>query len=263
MRNPFPLLAVACLAGPALVSAETAYALDSRVNLLRFDTNTPGFVDSSRTIRGLQPGESILGIDFRPANGQLFGLGSTSRLYVIDPATAVATAVGTGPFTPRLDGTEFGFDFNPTVDRIRVVSDRGQNLRLNPDTGGVAATDMTLRYANGRPPRIVASGYTNSVRGATTTMLFGVDSDTRNLVLQNPPNDGVLNVVGMLNVDMSDLTAFDISPTTGMAFLATRVRGSNASVIYMVNLTTASVLLTGIVEGNDQISGLALPAPAQ
>lgn len=65
--------------------------------LLRFDTATPSFLDDTKVIRGLQPGETIYGIDFRPANNQLFGLGSTSRIYTIDPATGRATAVGSGP----------------------------------------------------------------------------------------------------------------------------------------------------------------------
>ena len=56
---------------------------------------------------------------------------------------------GAPAFTPALSGTAFGFDFNPTVDRIRVVSDTGQNLRLNPDTGAVAAVDGALNQ--GRP----------------------------------------------------------------------------------------------------------------
>jgi hypothetical protein len=43
-------------------------------------------------------------------------------------------------FMPVLAGTSFGFDFNPTVDRIRLVSDSGQNLRLNPNSGAGATT---------------------------------------------------------------------------------------------------------------------------
>lgn len=259
IRSIFGFLAGVCLLGAPALQAETAYAVNGRSMLVRFDTGSPGVIDATTLIKGLQPGEGILGIDFRPANGQLIGLGSTSRLYRIDPMSGAATAIGTGPFTPALEGTEFGFDFNPTVDRIRVVSDRGQNLRLNPDTGAAAAVDGRLRYAmDPRQARIVGSGYTNSVAGATTTMLYGIDSDVRMLVLQNPPNDGVLNPVGMLNIDTSDLVGFDISPSSGMAYLVTRVRGTAASVIYQINLTTAAASLNGLIEGLDQISGFAI-----
>jgi hypothetical protein len=241
------------------VRAETAYALDSRNILIRFDTATPGFTDDSKVIRGLQPGESILGIDFRPANGQLYGLGSTSRLYRIDPATGAATAVAAAPFTPALDGTEFGFDFNPTVDRIRVVSNTGQNLRLHPDTGAVAAVDMRINSDNMANYRVVGSAYTNSVAGATTTTLYNIDAELRALVTQVPPNDGRLNMVGMLNIDMSEVAGFDISPRTGIAYIAARVRGVAASVFYEVELATGTARLLGLFDRADQIGGLAIP----
>ena len=104
---------------------------------------------------------------------------------------------------PPLAGASFGFDFNPTVDRIRLTSDARQNLRLNPDTGATAAVDGALTYAAGDPgaastPRIVGSAYTNSVAGATTTQLFDLDAGRDALVLQNPPNNGTLVTVGSL-----------------------------------------------------------------
>lgn len=252
-------LAAALTLPTASLHAETAYALDSRNLLLRFDTNTPGFTDSTQVIRGLQPGESILGIDFRPANGMLYGLGSTSRLYTIDIATGMARPVAAAPFTPALEGTEFGFDFNPTVDRIRLVSNTGQNLRLHPDTGLVAAVDARLNRPGSDRLVIVGAAYTNSVPGATSTTLYTIDAETRALQTQVPPNDGTQNRVGMTNIDMSELAGFDISPTTGIAYIATRVRGSNASALYQVSLTNADTTLIGVFDRADQVSGLALP----
>ncbi len=250
---------LALLGFSAISFAETAWVLESRTVLARIDTVAPDRIEEMKVLRGLQPGEGLLGIDFRPANGRLYGLGSTSRVYVIDTATGMATAVGGAPFTPALDGTEFGFDFNPTVDRIRVVSNSGQNLRLHPDTGAVAATDIRLNYEDGQRTMIVASAYTNSVAGATTTTLYGIDSDLRMLVTQVPPNDGKLNRVGMLNVDMSDLGGFDISPRTGTAFLACRLRGANASALFRVDLSNAAVTFMGYIGAFDQISGIAIP----
>jgi hypothetical protein len=252
------LSAVATLAPPRS-TAETAYALDARCLLLKFDTNSPGFIESTQVIRGLAPGEKLLGIDFRPANGVLYGLGSSSRLYTIDVTTGMARPVGQGPFTPALEGVEFGFDFNPTVDRIRIVSNTGQNLRAHPDTGAIVAVDLPLNMDGNARPAVVGAAYTNSVPGATSTTLYTIDAETRDLQTQIPPNDGRQNRVGMLNIDMSDLAGFDISPTTGMAYIASRVRGANASVLYQVNLMNASSLLLGIFDKADQISGLALP----
>ncbi len=259
--HTLPLLALTAVAAlaPVPLAAETAYALDSRCLLLKFDTNSPGFIESTQVIRGLAPGEKVLGIDFRPANGMLYGLGSTSRLYTIDVATGMARAIGEQPFTPALDGVEFGFDFNPTVDRIRIVSNTGQNLRAHPDTGAIVAVDLSLNIEGDHPPAIVGAAYTNSVAGATATTLYTIDAETRALQTQIPPNDGRQNRVGMLNIDMSDLAGFDISPTTGMAYVASRVRGTNASVLYQVNLMNATSLLLGIFDKSDQVSGLALP----
>lgn len=261
ISHTLPLLALsaAALLAPAPLAAETAYALDSRCLLLKFDTNSPGFIESTQVIRGLAPGERLLGIDFRPANGVLYGLSSASRLYTIDAATALARPVGDRAFTPALEGSEFGFDFNPTVDRIRIVSNTGQNLRAHPDTGAIVAVDLPLNIAGDSRPAVVAAAYTNSVPGATSTTLYSIDAETRDLQTQIPPNDGRQNRVGMLNIDLSDLAGFDISPTTGMAYVAARVRGANASVLYQVNLMNASALLLGIFDRADQISGLALP----
>lgn len=248
-----------CLLTPVAAWAETAYAVDSRSILVSFDTNVPGFVTSVNLIRGLQPGEGILGIDFRPANKKLYGLGSSNRLYVIDTATGAATAVGNGPFTPALEGSEFGFDFNPTVDRIRVVSNRGQNLRLHPDTGMVAATDARLNYSDGTVPNVVASAYTNSVAGATSTVLYNIDSKRLALVTQAPPNDGVLNVVGALvNFDTSELAGFDISPNTNQAFAVMRQAGSNKCMLHGIHLSTGDHFPIGSVTAFEQMSGFAI-----
>jgi hypothetical protein len=252
-------LLAACLLAPAASFGETAFAVDSRAILISFDTAVPGFVQTVNLIRGLQPGEGILAIDFRPANKRLYGLGSSSRVYVIDTETGMATAVGSGPFTPALEGTEFGFDFNPTVDRIRVVSNRGQNLRLHPDTGVVAAVDRPVNYADGTAPNIVGSAYTNSVAGATTTTLYNIDSKRLALVTQVPPNDGVLNVVGpLVNFDTSELHGFDISPNTNRAWAAMRLAGSNRSMLFEIHLPTGDHNPIGVIAVFEQISGLAI-----
>jgi hypothetical protein len=206
----------------------------------------------SIAITGLQAGESILAIDLRPATGQLYALGSTSRLYTINPVTGVATQVGSGPFTPALSGTSFGFDFNPVVDRIRVVSDADQNFRLNPDTGAVVATDTNLAYATGDPnqgvnPNVVALAYTNNFSGAASTTLFGIDSNLDiALLLGSPggtpisPNSGQLisalplATPGPVLVDTTSLVGFDFSGLTGTAYLSLTPPTGAASSLYTV-----------------------------
>jgi hypothetical protein len=156
----------------------------------------------------------LVGIDFRPLTGHLYGVGSTSQVYVIDRTSGFATPIG-APFTPALDGTEFGVDFNPQADRIRIVSNTGQNLRINPDTG-VAIKDTALAFAAtdanaNQTPQVVGAAYANNVARATSTVLYDIDAGLDIVVRQAPPNDGTLHTVGALGVDTGDLVGFDIA----------------------------------------------------
>jgi len=167
-------------------ASANAYAVTSSNQLVRFNTASPGTTTAIGPITNLQAGENIVGIDSRPATGELYALGSTSRLYVINRTTAAATLVAS--LSTPLSGTVFGVDFNPVVDRLRIVSDTGQNLRVNP-TNGVAIVDGTL---NGGPAGVDAAAYSNSFSGATTTTLFDISAATDTLYTQNPPNAGTL-----------------------------------------------------------------------
>lgn len=199
-----------------------AFGVDTSNLLVSFVPNAAGVgtVTTIGAISGLAAGDSIVGIDFRPANGTLYGLGSQSRLYTIDTTTAVATQVG-GVFSTLLSGTAFGFDFNPVPDRIRVVSDADQNLRLNPDDGTVAGVDTPITPAGD----IVAAAYTSNFAGATSTTLFGIDT-TSNLLVRigsiggspESPNTGAVQPVGGLEVDPSSTNAgFDIVGGAGVS----------------------------------------------
>jgi hypothetical protein len=257
-----PLVGLALLAlGATNTHAEDVWALTTTNVLVRFDSATPGTILSTVPVAGLQSGENLLGIDFRPATGQLYGLGSTSRLYAINPTTGVANALAS-PFSPLLSGTDFGFDFNPTVDRIRVVSDADQNLRLNPDTGTMTVTDTPLAYTPGDDnaganPNVVGAAYTNNVAGGSTTTLYGIDSSLDVLVTHTNPNAGILATVGPLGIDTSSLSGFDISATTGVAYAALTVGGTSR--LYTINLATGAATLVGTIGGGAQIRGLALP----
>ena len=213
-----------------------------------------------RPVLGLPFGEVLIGIDVRPATGELYALGAQSRLYSVDARTGFASPIGAG-FTPALSGAHFGFDFNPTVDRIRVVSDTGQNLRLHPTTGLVVAMDGGLAFAPGDVnagaiPSIGGAGYTNSMAGATTTVLYDVDAAADVLVTQIPPNSGVLNTVGALGIDVSSAHGFDVAADTGFAFGAFSVQGGPPA-LYRVTLATGSAVSLGGL-GVPAVMGLAL-----
>lgn len=217
----------------AIPTEAVAYAIDNSNMLQIFNLNNP--VPVSKAVTGLQTGENILGIDFRPANGQLYALGSSSRIYTINLGTGVASMVGSAPFSTLLVGTDFGFDFNPTVDRIRVVSNTGQNLRLNPNDGTIAATDLVL---NPGSPMISAAAYTNNVAGATATTLFVIDHNTDKLYQQNPPNNGTLVETGSLGINITNTNGFDIGSMSQKAYLMATVGSSTK--IYTINTTTGA-----------------------
>ncbi len=251
--------------GPAV--AEVIYAVTTANSLIRFDSSSPGTILTIGAITGLQGGETILGIDFRPASRQLFGLGSTSRLYTINVTTGAATVVGT-QFTTLLNGTAFGWDFNPTVDRLRVTSQADQNMRLNPNNAAIAGIDSTLAYAAldanaGANPNIVGNAYTNNFVGATTTTLYDIDSNLDILTTQNPPNNGTLNTVGPLGFNTSDLVGFDISRASSIAFASLTAPAAATSSLFTINLTTGAATLVGTIGGGVTIQGIAVAPVAQ
>ena len=247
------------IAGEA--SALVVYGLTDANSLVRFDSASPGTVNSTVAVTGLTAGAALLGIDFRPANGQLYGVSSDSRLYTINLSSGVATAIGSaGAFT--LNGTSFGYDFNPVPDRIRVTSDADQNLRLHPITGALAGTDTLLAYASGdinagTNPNIVGSAYTNSFSGTPTTTLFGIDSALDILVTQFPPNGGKLNTVGSLGFDTSDQVGFDIFFFGNQAFASLSADGGSSS-FYSINLATGAATAIGAIGSGLQISDIAI-----
>lgn len=275
------ILGTPSLATLTIVDNETPpvslLGLTNNNKLVRFDAANPGTILNTVTVTGLQAGETLRGIDYRPATGELYGLGSTSRIYTINTVSGAATQIGPGAFTPALSGATFGIDFNPTVDRIRVVSDADQNLRLNPINGAVAGTDTNLAYAAGDPnvganPNVVASGYTNNFVGSTATTLYGIDSNLDILVRQGgiggppSPNGGQLFTLAPLGFDVQDLMGFDIVALGNQAFAAMTLVGESAARLFTINLNPATTgtpvaAAIGAIGGPDAIIGLAVVLP--
>ena len=274
MRHRFSKIAAvsALLALPAISNAEEIWVVTWGNYLLNFDSATPA-TTTTRLITGLvAPGEQIVGIDFRPAPplGRLYALSNTGQLYRLDtPASGVATPVGPGGIA--LSGTENGFDFNPVVDRIRVIGDADQNLRLHPDLGTLVATDTPLAYAAadvnaGANPAATGGAYINNFSGTASTLLYDIDSDLDILVTQNPPNNGTLNTVGPLGVNVSAINGFDVSGQTGIAYAAFN-NGAAPSTLYTIHLGTGAATPVGIIGCNEPVRGLSvnnnLPTPTK
>ena len=264
-----PIRAAACLALAAFAAgahAATVYSLaNNGTSLIRFDSTTPGAVTTVGAITGAAT--SLNGLDFRPANGLLYGVQqSNSGIYTVDTATGATTFVSTS--TTAINSPLTGIDFNPVPDRLRVVNDADQNLRINVATGA-ATVDGTLAYAAGDPnaganPNIIDAAYTNSRLGsaALSTQLFYIDYVLDTLVRTTNPNGGVLSTVGALGVNTSRFTGFDIfldrsGANTGFASL--QVGGIDN--FYTINLLTGAATLVGNL-GAQNLFGLAVvPVP--
>ena len=207
-----------------------AYNLTNN-HIVSVDASSPGILRTDVALTGLLAGERLEGIDFRPATGQLFALGildggpanDEGRLYTINTTTGVATLVGAGAFSTTLaEDASYGFDFNPTVDRIRIVNSSNDNLRANPNTGTLAGTDTSLTFTAPATGPLVAVAYDRNFAGATATTLFGIDAGSNRLVRQGgvdgvpSPNGGVVTSIGALGVTVSsNKVGFDIRPGTG------------------------------------------------
>jgi uncharacterized protein DUF4394 len=210
----------------ALIGEDILATIDSRTvrttNLVKID--------------GVGP---ILGIDVRPADGRLYALATDGSIAIIDPLTGKAAAKSKLDRLPLAD-VQVAVDFNPVADKLRIIGADGTNLRADVDSGKVTE-DQPLKFAAtdsaaGRPPIIVAGAYSNSIKGAKETTLYDIDASVGALFRQAPPNDGVLNTIGMLGVTV-DRIGFDI--VTDGAGANTGMLVANGK-LYVVDLTTGS-----------------------
>jgi hypothetical protein len=245
--------------------ARTFYATTSQNLLVQFDERRPDRLLDAQSILGLGSA-TLVGLDFRPATGDLYGVGSNSAVYRINPTTGIAVPENANPdgtpipFTPALMGTKFGFDFNPTVDKIRVTSDVGENLRLNVDEGTLLSKDGNL---NPGMPQVVGSAYTNSsfapfANRPTATTLYALDAATSQLFVQNPPNAGTLTNGQDVGFKVGLDVGFDIAGADNVGYVANRRPGARGSTLYRVNvLTGRSKSLGTIANGRRVITGLA------
>jgi hypothetical protein len=205
---------------------------------------------------------TLKGIDFRPATGDLYGLGSDKVVYRVIPSTAIAVAEGPAfETTPSaLVGDRIGFDFNPTVDKIRVTSDADDNLRVDPDPGTLLANDVDLNPAG---VTVVGSAYTNSsfsaARPATTALYaYDVAASPDQVLLQTPPNSGTLTMPRSVGIDLGADVGFDIAGQDNGAYVAGTPEGRDGARLYRVDVLTGKTRSLGrIGDGAVTITGLA------
>ena len=237
--------------------------------LVRFRSDSPRRARDIGAVSGLAGTDTgIVGIDFRVQDGKLYGVGNGGGVYTIDTRTARAQLVNN--LSVPLSGTTFGVDFNPAADRLRIISDTGQNLAHNVNAGGVTLANGTLTYT--APPAapvpavgVTGAAYTNNdvpPNGIpTATTLFDIDTTMDQIVIQSPPGNGVLAATGKLGFDAGPSAGFDIYSqlvrgvtVANRAFATLSVNGKYA--FYSVNLTTGRAVLIGGFD--DQVVDIAV-----
>jgi len=184
------------------------YGISAVNELVVFTSGPPATEISSFPLKGLASGDTMLAIDFRPKTKQLYGVSSNSLIYLIDRNTGFAAPVSQIAFNPPINGNMVGFDFNPMDDRIRLVTDNDQNLRISPTSGQVVGVDKSI---NPEACSINSIAYSLSPTGGLTSggvTLNDIDMATGNLYRQNH-NFGTLTFVGSLGVTVLSEGGFD------------------------------------------------------
>ncbi|KAA0940210.1 DUF4394 domain-containing protein, partial [Streptomyces apricus] len=235
-----------------------AYGLAGDGTLLStFWTDNPRVLNWVLVIDGLVGDTKLIGIDFRVQNGLLYGVGDKGGIYTIKmppalPDTVVASKVS--QLQTSLYGTTFDIDFNPAADRLRVISNYGQNLRhnLNDHT---TATDSMLNIppATTAAQGVTAAGYTNNdLVGSTATTLFDIDTFNDQVVIQSPPNAGSLVTTGLLGFDAGLDAGLDVYSTLSNG--KTVANDAFASLL-PYNATRASFYSVNVLTGEPTVIG--------
>ena len=264
-------LALPAPGAAAVGSGTTLYGLTTTNRIVTLNTASPVIATNDVAVTGLSPGEQLIGLDRRPKTGALYGvgrLGTAGRLFTVDPSTGIATLVAnlvTSGAPTVLTASEYGFDFNPVADALRIVGDNGQDLRVLPSdrAAGVAGTtfvDGTLNVAGATATGISGAAYTNNVAtpvGGTT--LYDIDTRRDVLVKQDPPNTGALVTVGSLGFPAGSVAGFDIVTTNGVetGFAALTVPGRPITLLASVNLATGQATVTSAAAYPYVLRGLA------
>ena len=216
-------------------------------------------------VRPFSAGEALIGIDFRPSDGQLYALSDTGNLYQVDVTPpGRGNVVLVSAVNPRFAG---GFqslmDFNPVIDALRVIGSDDSNYAVLNNAGNLNQTVLqaSISYAAGdvnagANPNLVGGAYTNNLVGAKTTLFYGIDFDKDILVTIAPGANGSSATGGGQLTTIGRLLRFDgnpinITPTADVD-IYTDANGVN-TLIGVTGRTLFTLDLATVVPGQDVI----------
>ncbi|MFD5692213.1 DUF4394 domain-containing protein [Streptomyces rubiginosohelvolus] len=201
-------------------------------------------------MRGLEKDTKLVGMDFRVQNSKLYGVGDKGGSYPRNTRNAKAATFSQLTVVPA--GKFFGVDFNPTANRLRGISDTGQNLRHDiDDPAAPRTTTVKTPLTNPTMPPSTGMGVTgaaytnNDLNAETATSLCDIDTTNDRVSFQSPADSGTLAPTGNLGVDAGQNAGFDLyfshRGQSNHGFAALSVNG--AYQLYQVDV------LTGRAEG--------------
>lgn len=239
--------------GSSFAKAGTAIGLstDGR-SLSVFSLALPALALPLGRISGLSGDSRLVGIDYRVQNNTVYGVGDRGGVYTFGLRKTKATKVS--QLTVALAGKDFGVDFNPAADRLRVISDTGQNLRHNVNAGGVTLVDVPLTLNGASATGVTAAAYINNdLAASTATVLYDIDTRNDTLVEQTPANDGTLKTLGALRTPAGAVAGFDILTTVDKAgvaignagFVTLRSSTAKNSTLYKIDLASGKLQTVG------------------
>jgi hypothetical protein len=226
----------AVVAAPAALAAGGVEAIglaEQGSQIVSFRTSAPDEVKEIGTVRGLDGG-TLIGIDFRPEDHRLYGVSNGGGIYTIDTSTAKATEVG--KLSVAVHGRYWDIDFTPSGDALRIVTDRGQNLRqaFGPDgPTGPTVEDPSLSRGH-----IAALGYTGSGRA------LGIDS-ANDQVVQVDGGTGKVTGLGAKNAFPEISTASNGLDVVGTDAFAT-VNLDHRHTLFSVDTRSGAVTEMGV-----------------
>jgi hypothetical protein len=261
------------LSGPAAAATSSTGELGLSLglssngkNLTVFDPTSGKRIKVLGQAKGLSIDTRLIGIDSRPADNKFYGVGNSGGIYRINAGNGNVSKIS--QLSVPLQGANFGVDFNPAADRLRIVSDTGQNLRHDvSQAAAVTAVDDALNYEGTTATGVTAAAYTNTDNDARTgTTLFDLDMTRDQLVQQVPANSGDLSVVGSFGPRQGPVAGFDIVSTVtndravkNYGYASIRPTRGGLATLYRVSLLSGR--FTKIAKFNKDIADIAIRQP--
>lgn len=268
MRGFLVFSAVLVALAPINAHAITVWAINQFNTLMSFDSANPSVILTARPMNNVT---NAVAIDFRPADGLLYVMNADGRLFKINPNGVQSDnnfAVEPAGTVTNLNGTSFGFDFDPVADRLRITSDT--DINLSHQIGGTTAVQTPLSALFGNPC-IVGSAYSNNFAGAASTTLYNInafDNNITRLTTQTPASGGgqvfraaLIDSNGGNIPVVAEEFGFDIGLIPSVGYMAGTRYSTGYSVFSTVNLDTGVVSDFGFIGRGMVIRDIAVEIP--